>query len=353
MERIDPGHPGQRRAVTAFISGKTMRTLRHPRRRLLAAGALIALAGCQTGRVIGPEAPRGAYPWQAEIFQKGLTQKSLLPGETSVDFSSHRCGASLIAPDWVLTAAHCVEVNLQPGQQFGDVFQIAVGIHALSERDGPDGARVVYDIKGAPKIHPGWLGRAVDFKDDVALIQLSRPVPDAARFQIAPATALDPSVDLNVTGFGRHTALGTHIVKVAGFTGAGDMSQVLRVAVLKAAPSAACTPAYKGKSFPAGSHLCAAAAETYGGQAQSDCVGDSGGPLVQYLDGQGWYQVGIVSYGNTLAKGICGDKHHPADAFTDLTKPEIARFICATLPVDAPVGGYCDAYRARSVSSPR
>ncbi len=60
---------------------------------------LINLAGncgrpdIQQGRVIaGVDAKKGAWPWQILMLFNGTTM----------------CGGSLISPQWVVTAAHCV-----------------------------------------------------------------------------------------------------------------------------------------------------------------------------------------------------------------------------------------------------
>ena len=41
----------------------------------------------------GTEAPKNAWPWQAQLLRLGI----------------HDCGGTLIRPDWVLTASHCLE----------------------------------------------------------------------------------------------------------------------------------------------------------------------------------------------------------------------------------------------------
>ena len=47
----------------------------------------------QSGRVIaGTNAKQGYWPWQILMFYRGRTS----------------CGGSLVAPNWVVTAAHCV-----------------------------------------------------------------------------------------------------------------------------------------------------------------------------------------------------------------------------------------------------
>ncbi|EDO26596.1 predicted protein, partial [Nematostella vectensis] len=46
----------------------------------------------------GTEAPVNGWPWQAMLRSAG---------------GSQFCGGSLIHPEWVLTAAHCLE-NTQP-----------------------------------------------------------------------------------------------------------------------------------------------------------------------------------------------------------------------------------------------
>ena len=101
------------------------------------------------GRIIGPPAERGIYVWQAEIYQPGAYK---LAGETDVWFSRHHCGGSLIAPDWVVTAAHCIPASAT--KPFQAIYKIRLGVYSLRD----DEPWMIFDIDRPPIVHSGWRG---------------------------------------------------------------------------------------------------------------------------------------------------------------------------------------------------
>src|SRR5262249_24474941 len=69
-------------------------------------------------RVIGgTPAPVGAYPWQVSIGLAGVPQ-----------LNGHFCGGSLINPQWIITAAHCVS-----GQTLPRNLQVLLGTNILNQ----------------------------------------------------------------------------------------------------------------------------------------------------------------------------------------------------------------------------
>ena len=87
------------------------------------------------GIVGGADAPSTEFPWMVTLYD----------GDHPDDFwGGHFCGGSLIAPDAILTAAHCVEYNGAP--------KVVVGAYNFSRADaGVLHARAAH---GQRDLHP-------------------------------------------------------------------------------------------------------------------------------------------------------------------------------------------------------
>lgn len=121
----------------------------------------------------GAEATPGEYPWMAQI--------SLYSSE--INGFIHNCGGSLIAPDWVLTAAHCIVrndgtyENLIPFNE----LRVTLGEHHLSQ---PNPAGQPAEQVRTPDqliVHPDY---GANITNDIGLIHLSSPVQLNSRVQL-------------------------------------------------------------------------------------------------------------------------------------------------------------------------
>ena len=81
-------------------------------------------AVAQSRIVAGVDAKMGAWPWIASLVVDYSDQKNF-----------HFCGGSLIHPEWVLTAAHCVDAYAKASKADLKKFHIRLGVHKRSKND--------------------------------------------------------------------------------------------------------------------------------------------------------------------------------------------------------------------------
>lgn len=208
----------------------------------------------------GDEAVSGAWPWMTAILNAG---------ESADLYFAQYCGGVLIAPNWVLTAAHCVD-----GKSASDI-DVAVGVYDLASWSG---TRI-----GVQRIvkHPAYVNF---YANDIALLELKsasvqQPI---TLFSGASAQGIDPKLLGQMT-----TLVGWGL---ADTTTEWYFPSKLRQVNLPVVADSYCNNVYDGVTLSS-SQLCGGYAD-----AKDACTGDSGGPMMLVVDGQ-WVHVGLVSFG--------------------------------------------------------
>ena len=193
------------------------------------------------------------------------------PDAVAVLGRNAECTGTLIAPDVVLTAGHCIEMN---------PIEVIVGSVDLGEPGGD-----VIKVKSS-RAYPDW-----EHHYDVGVVILdhvARARPRAIVSSCAADHGLAVSKTVKVVGFGLTTRSGT-----------GNNTRLHQVAVPITDATCASDPSCEPSIAPGGEF-------TAGGHGGDSCFGDSGGPV--YLDTPaGPMLVGVVSRGLALPGAPCGN----------------------------------------------
>ncbi|KAH8407048.1 hypothetical protein KR222_004772, partial [Zaprionus bogoriensis] len=201
----------------------------------------------------GSDAPQAWAPYQVSIMNT---------------FGEHVCGGSIIANQWILTAAHCLEWPIK-------YLKIVTGSNDYTK----PGAEYLVDAAKKHCEHDQPI-----YHNDIALLHTATPIVYNERTQpikLATKDSLKAGDKVTLTGWGSVKAWGRYATQLQKI----DLAYV---------EHSTCEQSVRNASWLGEGHIC-----TYTKEGEGSCHGDSGGPLVD----ENQTLVGIVNWGEACAVG--------------------------------------------------
>lgn len=220
----------------------------------------------KSSRIVGgQDTLEGEFPWQVSLHVKNF---------------GHVCGASIISPKWLVTAAHCVQDDGRTRYSQPSTWEAYLGLHIQKK----PGSHVVKRNVKQVISHPNY--NDYTFDNDIALMELESPVTysDFIKPICLPSAqhSFPAGNTVWVTGWGA--------TREGGFA-----ASVLQKAQVRIINWKTCDSLMSGQLT---SRMLCAGVLTGGIDA---CQGDSGGPLSS-PSGSRTFLAGVVSWGDGCAR---------------------------------------------------
>ncbi|KAL4970114.1 S1 family serine peptidase [Aspergillus stella-maris] len=200
------------------------------------------------------------------------TEVTKYPFIVSIRNTMHRCGGSIIDPNHILTAGHCVIDYIDHPER--------LSIRAGSSQHASGGT--IVNITSITT-HPNFVFQESNIINDIAVIKLEEDLKfddSIAPLSLPSSSSEDikTGADCDVIGWGV-----TNTSTIA-------LAPTLNAATVKVVDHEQCVREYSDGHHVDDNAICAGIQ----GGGKDACQGDSGGPLVEVASGR---QIGIVSWG--------------------------------------------------------